>query len=56
MEDNLCQLYIRQRINNQNTQELKKLNSQKFNDPLKKWTNKLNRAFSKEEIQMVKNT
>jgi hypothetical protein len=28
--------------------ELKKINSQKTNDPMKKWTNELNRAFSKE--------
>jgi hypothetical protein len=27
--------------------ELKNLNSQKINDPTKKWTNELNRAFSK---------
>jgi hypothetical protein len=36
--------------------ELKKLNSQKINDPMKKWTNELNRAFSKEEVQMAKST
>jgi hypothetical protein len=34
--------------------ELKKLNSQKINDPMKKWANELNRAFSKEEVQMAK--
>jgi hypothetical protein len=34
--------------------ELKTLNSQKINDAMKKWTNELNRAFSKEEIQMAK--
>jgi hypothetical protein len=32
----------------------KKLNSQKINDPMKKWKNELNRAFSKEEVQMDK--
>jgi hypothetical protein len=36
--------------------ELKKLNSHKINDPMKKWANELNRAFSKEEGQMAKNT
>jgi hypothetical protein len=36
--------------------ELKKLNSQKINDPMKKWANELNRDFSKEEVQKVKNT
>jgi hypothetical protein len=34
--------------------ELKKLNSPKINDPVKKWANELNRAFSKGEIQMTK--
>jgi hypothetical protein len=33
---------------------LKKLNSQKFNDPMKKWAKELNRAFSKEEVQIAK--
>jgi hypothetical protein len=36
--------------------ELKKLNSQKHNDPMKKWAHELNRAFSKEEVQMQKIT
>jgi hypothetical protein len=36
--------------------ELKKLNSPKLNDPMKKWAKELNRAFSKEEVQIVKNT
>jgi hypothetical protein len=31
--------------------ELKKLNSTKINEPIKKWTIELNRTFSKEEIQ-----
>jgi hypothetical protein len=34
--------------------ELNKLNSQNINDPMKKWTNELNRPFSKEEVQMAK--
>jgi hypothetical protein len=33
--------------------ELKKLNSQRVNDPIKKWANELNRVFSKEEVQMA---
>jgi hypothetical protein len=33
--------------------ELKKLNSPKINEQIKKWASELNRTFSKEEIQMV---
>jgi hypothetical protein len=34
--------------------DLKKLNFQKINDPMKEWASELNRAFSKEEVQIVK--
>jgi hypothetical protein len=36
--------------------ELKKLNSPKINDPMKKRANEPNRTFLKEEVQMAKNT
>jgi hypothetical protein len=49
-----CTSYIRQETDNQNIRKLKKLNSQKINNPMKKWANELNRAFSKEEVQMAK--
>jgi hypothetical protein len=34
--------------------ELKKLNSPKINEPMKKWATELNRTFSKEETYMAK--
>jgi hypothetical protein len=53
-EENLCQIYIRQGTDNQNMHRAQNVNVQKINDPMKKWTNELNRSFSKEEIQMAK--
>jgi hypothetical protein len=34
--------------------ELKKLNSPKINEPIKKWATEINKTFSKGEIQMAK--
>jgi hypothetical protein len=36
--------------------KLKKLNFQRINDLMKKWANELNKAVSKEEVQMTKKT
>jgi hypothetical protein len=36
--------------------EMKKPNSQRISEPMEKWANELNRAFSKEEFQMAKKT
>jgi hypothetical protein len=54
--ENICQLYIRQRCITRIYRELKKLNSSKISEPIKKWATELNRNFSKEEIEMAKNT
>jgi uncharacterized protein YoxC len=35
--------------------EPKKLNSPQINDSMRKWANEVNRALSKEEVQMAKN-
>jgi hypothetical protein len=45
--ENICWLYIRQRCITRIYRELKKLNSLKINEPIKKWATELNRTFSK---------
>jgi hypothetical protein len=55
--ENLCQLYIRKGTYNQNIQGTQKAKLPlKNHDPMKKWANEVNRAFSKEEVQMAKKT
>jgi ribonuclease I len=50
---NICQLHIRQRIDNRIYRELKNLNSPKINEPIKKWATELRRKLSTKEIQMA---
>jgi hypothetical protein len=51
--ENIRRLYIKGLIT-RIYRELKKLNSPKNNEPIKKWATKLNRTFSMEEIQIAK--
>jgi hypothetical protein len=52
MGEYLCQLFISSTFI-QNLQRTKKLNSERINTPMKKWTHELNREFLKEEIKMA---
>jgi hypothetical protein len=52
--ENSCQLTSNKGLTTRIYRELKTLNSPKINEPIKKWATKLNRIFSKEEIQMAK--
>jgi hypothetical protein len=54
--ENICQLHISKGLITRIYRELKKLNSPKIDEPIKTWAIELNRTFSKEEIQMAKNT
>jgi hypothetical protein len=50
MRENVCQVYIRQGICNQNIKGAQKIKLKKITYPIKKWATELNRTFSKEEV------
>jgi hypothetical protein len=55
MGENLCQLFIRQGTDNQKYAWCSKTKlPPKINDPVKKWVNEMDRAFSTEEVQITK--
>jgi single-stranded DNA-specific DHH superfamily exonuclease len=54
VEENIASYTSDKGLINRIYRELKKLNSPKINEPIKKWETELNRTFSKEEVQMAK--
>jgi hypothetical protein len=52
----LCQHTSEKRLITRICRELKKLNNQSINAPMRKLTNELNRTFPREEVQMGKKT
>jgi hypothetical protein len=54
MGENLCRYTSDKGLTTRIYRELKKLNSSKINDPVKKWATELNRTFSKKAVQMAK--
>jgi hypothetical protein len=55
--EKICAIYTSDKgLIRRKYRELKKLNSPKIIEPVKKWASELSRTFSKEEIQMAKNT
>jgi hypothetical protein len=53
---NLCYYIFNKGLITRIYRELKKLNSKESSTEMKKWATELSRTFSKEEVQMSKNT
>jgi hypothetical protein len=53
MGENVCLLFIHKVLISRIYRELKKLNPQRVNIPMKKWAHELNKEFSKKEVQMA---
>jgi ribonucleotide reductase beta subunit family protein with ferritin-like domain len=52
--ENICRLYIR--LITRIYSKLKKQNSSKINEPIKKWAAELNRTFERKKFKWPKNT
>jgi hypothetical protein len=54
--ENICQLHIRQRLITRIYRKLKKLNSPKISEPIKKWAGELTKLSQKKKFKWPENT